>query len=72
MWALYIVIGILIGVVSMVLMLRRNSVGTIQIDTSDVDGPPLMFAKLTKSVSDVMHKKYVVMRVKVEDIISQK
>ena len=72
MWALYIIIGILIGVVVTVLIFRRHSVGTLQIDTSDPDGPPLMFAKLSKSVSDVMHKKYVVMRVVVEDIISQK
>lgn len=72
MWALYIFIGILIGVAATVWMLRRHTVGTIQIDTSDPEGPPLMFARLSKNVSDVMHKKYVVMRIKVEDIISQK
>lgn len=68
----YIAIGILIGVVLSVLIFRRLIVGTIQIDTSDPDGPPLMFARLNKSVSDVMHKNFVVMRVKVEDIVSQK
>ena len=72
MAVIYIVIGILIGVLLTVLIFRKNTVGTLQVDTSDPDGPPLMFAKLSKSVGDIMHKKYVIMRVKVEDLISQK
>ena len=45
--------------------------GTLRIDTSDPDGP-FMFLELSKDVDTVASKKYVILKVNLENYISQK
>lgn len=46
-------------------------IGTLRIDTSDPDGP-FMFLELSKDVDTVASEKYVVLKVNLENYISQK
>lgn len=56
-------IGIFIGVVLTVLLFRKNMVGTLLVNTSDPDDAPYLFLELSKDVSDVTNKRYVVLKV---------
>lgn len=56
-------IGIFIGVVLAILLFRKNMVGTLLVNTSDPDDAPYLFLELSKDVSDVTNKRYVVLKV---------
>lgn len=56
-------IGIFIGVVLTLLLFRKNMVGTLLVNTSDPDDAPYLFLELSKDVSDVTNKRYVVLKV---------
>lgn len=56
-------IGIFIGVVLTLLLFRKNTVGTLLVNTSDPDDAPYLFLELSKDVSDVTNKRYVVLKV---------
>ena len=51
--------------------LRKRAVGTLRIDRSDPDGPYL-FLELDKPLMMFEYGKYVVFRIKNENLISQK
>ena len=65
-----IAIGILIGITLTLLILRIKAVGNLRIDTSDSDGPYL-FLELSKDVGPISAHKYVILKVKNENFISQ-
>lgn len=56
-------IGIFIGVVLTILLFRKNMVGTLLVNTSDPDDAPYLFLELSKDVSDVTNKRYVILKV---------
>ena len=56
-------IGIFIGVLLTVFFLRKNMVGTLLVNTSDPDDAPYLFLELSKDVSDVTSKRYVILKV---------
>ena len=56
-------IGIFIGVLLTVFLLRKSMVGTLLVNTSDPDDASYLFLELSKDVSDVTNKRYVVLKV---------
>lgn len=69
---LALVIGVLIGVVVTVVITRIKSVGSLRIDTSDPDDNPYLFLELTKEVSCIYKKRYVLLKVNTHDLIPRK
>ena len=66
-----LVIGIMVGSIITRIIIRPLDIGTLRIDTSDPDGP-FMFLEMSKDVDTVESKKYVVLKVNLENYISQK
>lgn len=64
-------IGVLIGVFIFYLFFVKTSVGKLRIDRSDVSDSPYMFLELSKPVSHVSSKKFVIFQVSNENFISQ-
>ena len=64
-------IGIVVGSIITRIIIRPLDIGTLRIDTSDPDGP-FMFLELSKDVDTVASKKYVILKVNLENYISQK
>lgn len=64
-------IGIVVGSIITRIIIRPLDIGTLQIDTSDPDGP-FMFLELSKDVDTVASKKYVILKVNLKNYISQK
>lgn len=64
-------IGIAVGSIITRIIIRPLDIGTLRIDTSDPDGP-FMFLELSKDVDTVASKKYVILKVNLENYISQK
>ena len=71
MEAIYILIGIFIGVVISAILRRKRPVGFLRIDKSDPDGP-FLFLELKKNVEEVITQKIIVLEVKREDFIPHK
>ena len=65
-----IALGILIGCIVTMVVLRVKSVGDLRIDTSDSDGPYL-FLELSRDVGPISTHKYVILRVNTQNYISQ-
>lgn len=66
--AISLSIGIVIGIIFSRIVFRFISIGNLQVDHSDPDGP-FLFLELSKRIESVVRKKYVVMRVKEKDFI---
>ena len=64
-------LGVLTGAVFIGVVFRFFLVGTLRIDHSDPDGP-FLFLELSKRISSVIFKKYVVLKVKKKDFMSHK
>lgn len=71
MEAIYILIGIFIGVVISAILRRKRPVGFLRIDKSDPDGP-FLFLELKKNVEEVITQKIIMLEVKREDFIPHK
>lgn len=71
--AVGVLIGIFIGMVWRGAYLKTNAIGDLRVDHSDPDSPYL-FLELNndQSVRTIEQQNYVMLKVKVEDIISQK
>lgn len=67
-----VIIGILIGTAATGLIVSRNLSGNLRIDHSIPEDAPYMFLELNKSISTVIRKKFVVLKVKAEDFIPHK
>lgn len=67
-----IIVGIIIGAVLTCLIFGAFSVGNLRVDHSIHEDDPYMFLELTKSVSTVLKKKFVVLKVRAEDFIPHK
>ena len=63
----------LLGMVFALILLCRSSVGLLKVCIpDDPDENPYLYAELDSSVNSICKKKYVLFRVKVYDIYSQK
>lgn len=67
-----IAIGIVIGAVVTCLVFGAFSVGSLRVDQSIPEDDPYLFLELTKSVSTILKKKFVVLKVRAEDFIPHK
>lgn len=69
---LAVIAGIIIGAIITVVIFSAISVGSLRVDQSIPEDEPYLFLELTKSVSTILRKKFVVLKVRVEDFISHK
>lgn len=67
-----IAIGIIIGSVVTCLVFGAFSVGSLRVDQSIPEDDPYLFLELTKNVSTILKKKFVVLKVRAEDFIPHK
>ena len=67
-----VIVGIVIGIVIAALSVRMHLSGNLRIDHSIPEDDPYMFLELTKDVNTVLHKKFVVLKVRAEDFIPHK
>ena len=67
-----IIVGAVIGIIVTLLIFSTVSAGNLRVDQSIPEDDPYLFLELTKSVSTVLMKKFVVLRVRVEDFIPHK
>lgn len=69
---LAIIAGIIIGAIITVVIFSAISVGSLRVDQSIPEDEPYLFLELTKSVSTILRKKFVVLKVRAEDFIPHK
>lgn len=67
-----VIVGVIVGVLATLLIFSTISVGNLRVDRSIPEDDPYLFLELTKSVSTVLKKKFVILRVRVEDFIPHK
>lgn len=67
-----VVIGIVVGSVLTILVMGSLSSGNLRVDQSIPEEDPYLFLELTKSVSMILHKKFVILKVRAEDFIPHK
>ena len=60
---LLFIIGCLVDLICAVISTDVKTVGTLCVDSSDEDDGPYMFLKLSKDISTVATKKYVILKV---------
>ena len=71
-YCLVFVMGFITGVTVKAVIFRRKSAGTLRIDTSDPDDPPLIFLELGESVTELCGENTVQLTVSTESYIAQK
>lgn len=67
-----IIVGIIIGAVLTCLIFGAFSVGSLRVDQSIPEDEPYLFLELTRNVSTILRKKFVVLKVRAEDFIPHK
>ncbi len=65
-------VGISLGVFIAAIIFRAHFIGNLRIANSDPEDRPYMFLELSKWIGDISSKKYVVLKVKLENFIPQK
>lgn len=68
----FLALGIFVGIVLATLMTRQKIVGTLLVDTSDPTEEPMLLLDLDRPVREFAREKYVTMRVRKSNLISQK
>ena len=71
MYILMLLIGVIVGIILTCAAFRSFLVGSLRVDHSDPDDAYL-FLELSKSMRQVVSKKYVMMKVKIENFIPHK
>lgn len=67
-----IIAGIIIGVIMSSLFVRIHLSGNLRVDHSIPEDDPYLFLELSKSVSTILKKKFVILKIRVEDFIPHK
>lgn len=67
-----IILGIIIGAIATCLLFGAFSVGSLRVDHSIPEDEPYLFLELTRNVSTILKKKFVVLKVRAEDFIPHK
>jgi len=65
-------IGVFLGVSIASIIFRSHFIGDLRIDNSDPEDEPYIFLELSKRIGNISSKKYVVLKVKLENFIPQK
>ncbi len=65
-------VGIVIGCIIVMIFSRLRAVGSLRIDRSDPDDNPYLFLELSKDINRFDCKKYITLKVRNENYISQK
>ena len=65
-------VGILIGIIITIIWFRKHIAGSLRVDQSDPDDQPYLFLEMEKKLSEVLKKKYVILKVNIQNYISQK
>ncbi|HOA80595.1 MAG TPA: hypothetical protein PKK61_05975 [Defluviitaleaceae bacterium] len=65
-------IGVFLGVSITSIIFRSHFIGDLRIDNSDPEDGPYIFLELSKRIGNISSKKYVVLKVKLENFIPQK
>ncbi len=67
---------IIAGLIGMVLSFsiflitsKKNTIGNLRVDHSDLKDDPYLFLELETDIKSISRKKYVLMKVRVEDFI---
>ena len=71
MEVLFVLLGVIIGMLGMIIYLALVSVGTLRVDHSDPTEPPYLFLELDKPVESITNKKQVLFRVSKKNYISE-
>ena len=66
------VLGAIIGVFVISAVFGRKAIGFLRLDHSDPEDNPYLFLELSKDLPNFSNKKYVILKVKVQDFIPQK
>lgn len=72
MLAVIFFIGLLIGIAITVVIIRKHVVGTLRVDQSDPGDQPYLFLEMGKDLNAIYRKKYVLMKVKIQNYLSHK
>lgn len=67
-----VIVGIIIGAVITCLVFGAFGVGNLRVDQSIPEDGPYLFLELTKNVSAILKKKFVILKVRAEDFIPHK
>lgn len=65
-------IGSMIGSISSCLIFNMMYVGYLRVDHSDPYDGPYMFLELQKNIDTIERKKYVILRVKQDNLVTRK
>lgn len=68
---LYVLIGIVIGVIITLICISHTSAGDLRIDQSDPTESPYLFLELDKPIEFIMNKKYVLFKTNKKNFISR-
>lgn len=67
-----VLIGLVLGSSIFLFMSKRNTIGNLRVDNSDLVDDPYLFLELETDIKSISEKKYVLMKVRVEDFIPHK
>lgn len=71
MWLIVAFVGgAVVGCILTIIAFRSTTVGHLRVDNSDPDDGPYLFLELFKKIPNLCAKKYVLLKVKVENFIS--
>ena len=63
--------GLMLGLLIFGVAIHKSSVGTLRIDQSDPEDGPYPFLEGTKPLHYIRSRKFVILKVKVENYLSQ-
>lgn len=70
---IWLLVGILVGLLVSRFIFKDKPIGSLRVDQSDPYSEPYLFLELDAvGMSDIYKKKYVRLRVKIKDYISHK
>ncbi len=69
---IFFFVGVSLGISIAYIIFRSHFIGDLRIDNSDPEDGPYIFLELSKRIVDISSKKYVVLKVKLENFIPQK
>lgn len=67
-----VIIGAIVGICITLLIFSTISAGNLRVDQSIPEDEPYLFLELTRNVSTILRKKFVVLKVRAEDFIPHK
>ena len=73
MTAIPLLLGVAIGIFTAKVIFREKPIGSLRVDDSDPDSGPYLFLELDPNGADTIYKKkYVWLRVRIENYIPHK